>query len=99
MNVPESPAACCGDLYLPTPCVGPIEHVEGIALCREVGQQVDELLRLAVPADEQTEAEGMPIHLPFHHEFDPLTLGEFGMDTLERRVAQRAQSFAVFAKR
>ena len=30
--------------------------------------------------------------------FDPLTLGEFGVDGLERLVAQRAQALAVFAK-
>ena len=41
----------------------------------------------------------MRLHLPFHHEFDPLTLGEFGMDGLERLDTQRAQAFAVFAKR
>ena len=43
-----------------------------IALCWEVGQQVAALLRPAVPADEQTEAERTLLPLPCHHEFDPL---------------------------
>ena len=79
--------------------VGAIDHVEAIAFREEVRQQVAEALRLAVPADEQTEAEGMLLHLPFHHEFDPLTLGEFGVGDLERLVAQRAQALSTIAAR
>ena len=40
----------------------------------------------------------MLLDLPCHHEFDPLTLGEFGVDGFERLVAQRAQACAVLAK-
>jgi hypothetical protein len=38
------------------------------------------------------------VDLPLHPEFDPLAFGEFGVDGLERLVAQRAQTFAVLAK-
>jgi hypothetical protein len=79
-------------LHLPSPFVGTIDHVEAIARRREVGQQVTELLRPAIPADEQTQAEGMLLQLPDHHKFDPLTLGEFGVDHLEWLVTQRTQS-------
>jgi hypothetical protein len=34
-----------------------------------------------------------------HHEFHPLACGEFGVDELERLIAQRAQAFPIFAKR
>src|SRR2546425_12309013 len=81
--------------HLPAPFVGPREHVEVIALRGKVGQQIAELLRPAVPADEQTEAERMRLHLPGHHAFDPWTLRECGVDGLEWPVAQRAPPFSL----
>jgi hypothetical protein len=34
----------------------------------------------------------MLLYLPYHHEFDPVTLGEFGVDHLEWLVTKRTQS-------
>jgi hypothetical protein len=51
-------------LHLPAPFIGAIDHIERIALRREVGQQVAALLRPAMPTDEQTQAEGMLLYLP-----------------------------------
>ena len=85
--------------YLPSPFIGPTDHLKGIAWCWQVRQQVTKGLLTAVPADDQPQAQGAPVDLPLHHEFYPLAFGEFGVDGLERLVAQRAQPFPVFAKR
>jgi hypothetical protein len=85
--------------HLPSPFVGAIEPVEAIALRGEGGHQGAARLRPAVPADAETETEGISLHLPYHHAVDPLTLGECGVDSLERFVAQRAQSCTVCAPR
>jgi len=34
----------------------------------------------------------MLLHLPYHHQFDPVTLREFGVNHLERLVTKRTQS-------
>jgi hypothetical protein len=84
---------------LPAPFVCAADHVEGIALRRQIRQQVAELLRPAVPADDQTEAQRAGVDLPLPHEFHPLAFGELGVDHLQWLVAQRAQALTILAKR
>src|SRR6266705_439100 len=72
------------EFYLPSPFIGPTDHLKGIAWCWQVRQQVTKGLLTAVPADDQPQAQGAPVDLPLHHEFYPLAFGEFGVDGLER---------------
>jgi len=85
--------------YLPAPLIGPTDHLEALAGGWEVRQQVTEAVRLRVPTDDQPQDQGLSVHLPPDHECDPLAFGECGVDGLQRLGAQRAQAFAVFAKR
>src|SRR5712691_4062776 len=85
-------------LHLPSPFIGPADHLDGISFGWQVGQEIAEALRLRVPADHEPQTQGASIELPAHPQLDPLTFGQLSVDGLERLVAQRAQAFAVFAK-
>jgi len=65
----------------------------------QVRQERAETLGASIPAEEETQTQGAPVHVPLHHEFDALAFGEFGVDGLQRLITERAPPFAIFAKR
>lgn len=77
-------------LHLPAPCVGPADHLEGVAFGGQVGQEITAALGLRVPADDQAQTQGGCIDVPEHEECNPLTLRYLGVDGLEGLMAQRA---------
>ena len=85
--------------YLPPPFVSPTDHLEGVSFGWQVGQERAEALGARVPADNQPQVQGVAVDLPSHPELDPLAFRQFGVDSLEGLVAQRAQAFTVLAKR
>jgi hypothetical protein len=85
--------------HVPTPCVRPTDHLQGVPVGGHVGQNITAAFRTRRPAEDESQTQGLAIDLPLAPQCDPLPFGQPSEDHLKPLVTERVEALAVFAKR
>ena len=83
-------------LHVPSPCGGPTDPLDGVPCGGEVGQARAATRGPSMPAAPQAPTPRGALHVPRDAACDPLALGAWGVEGLERLMTPRVPPLPVF---